>query len=80
MSSAFATKLGKIPISEDTPGIDPRTIFVLAAALFTADSAWHWWHLQRDIRTTETNRVPGFSELDVYVRRKGFLNSGIALP
>jgi hypothetical protein len=52
MSSALATKLGKIPASKSS-GIDPRSILLLGAALFAADSGWHWWNVPRYTRTTE---------------------------
>jgi hypothetical protein len=54
MSSAPCTKLEKLPESKDTPGIDPRTILVLGAALFAASSGWHWSHVQRYTRTADT--------------------------
>ena len=53
MSSALSTKMGKIPASKGTPGIDSRTILVLGAALLAAGSGWHLWTVPRLTRTTE---------------------------
>ncbi|MGB9491182.1 MAG: hypothetical protein WCA92_12025 [Terriglobales bacterium] len=53
MSSA-AVQLAKAPTPSRARGFDLRGAFIVAAALFAASSAWHWSHVQRDIRTSET--------------------------